>query len=98
MTYLVLSLAILIVTGELWLIKRAMSQITEAQNQVVKEVRLATRTRQSTASMQSGAITQEQKLKRLGRATVAKRVVVGGDEDSELHTNLSRPLGETNGG
>lgn len=97
MTYLVIGLLVLFLVVALWLLRRTMNEIVAAQQQVVNEVRLATRTRQSKISVQSGPVTEEQKLKRLGRATVARRVVVGGDADSELHTNLSRPLGSSNG-
>jgi hypothetical protein len=47
------------------------------------------RTRIGQASVQSGAPTEEQELRRLGRASVAKRVVVGG-EDSILRTRLQK--------
>lgn len=54
-------------------------------NDVSKQVH----TRQSVVSVQSGPVTQEQQLARLGRHSVGRRVVVGGDEDSQLHQNLT---------
>lgn len=63
----------------------------EKQTKTLRQVaslQLNPRTRISTASMQSGAVTQEQSLERLGRASAARRIVVGGDPDSELYTKL----------
>lgn len=60
--------------------------------QSVDHLRLTSRARISTTSMQSGEVTDEQKLTRMGRSTYGKRVVVGGDEESPLHTNLSRTV------
>ena len=48
------------------------------------------RTRIGQATMQSGAVSEEQKLERLGRASVARRVVVGGDDDSRQKQDLMR--------
>lgn len=48
------------------------------------------RTRIGQASMQSGAITEEQELKRLGRTSQAKRVVVGGDDESPMKQAMAR--------
>lgn len=52
------------------------------------------RTRFSQASMQSGATVPEQELQRLAHASRAKRVVVGGDEDSEQYRQLGQGIRE----
>lgn len=54
-----------------------------------RELRLMSRTRISTISTQSGATTEEQILRRLGRASTGRRIVVGGDRDSQLHKDLT---------
>lgn len=65
----------------------------QAQNEKIDKLTslsLNPRTRIAQATMQSGAVTEEQKLQRLGRASVARRVVVGGDDDSVQKQNLQR--------
>lgn len=56
----------------------------------VSETKAFFRSRISRASMQSGETSPERELTRLGRATAARRVVVGGDPDSQLHTDLTK--------
>ena len=60
----------------------------------VRDLRLTARTRVRRAKMQNGATSDEQKLERLGRASVGRRVVVGGDPDSELHRVMMNPKKE----
>jgi hypothetical protein len=56
----------------------------------IKKLQLNPRTRISTIEVQSGPVDEIQEGRRVARASVAKRVVVGGDSDSELNENLSR--------
>jgi hypothetical protein len=58
----------------------------------VSTVRLKLSTRVSRVSMQSGAVSDEQQLQRLGRASVGRRIVVGGDDDSQLNRDLTTSL------
>src|SRR6478609_1129469 len=39
--------------------------------------------------VQSGAVSDEQKLEELGRLSRGKRIVVGGDDDSQLNRDLT---------
>lgn len=54
------------------------------------ELRLTARTRIRDYGVQSGEVSQEQQLERLGRASAARRVVVGGDDDSPQKQALVR--------
>jgi hypothetical protein len=45
------------------------------------------------AAVQSGPVTNEQVMARLGRSTMSRRIVVGGDAESPLNTNLGVSLG-----
>lgn len=40
-------------------------------------------------AIQSGAVSEEQELERLGRASHGRRIVVGGDDDSQLNKDLA---------
>jgi hypothetical protein len=62
-----------------------------------KSLRLKSRARIATASVQSGAVSEEQQLRRLGRASQARRIVVGGDDDSQLNQELNQQLGGEGG-
>lgn len=65
----------------------------QAQNEKIDELKslsLNPRTRIGQATMQSGAVTEEQTLQKLGRASVARRVVVGGEDGSVQKQNLQR--------
>jgi hypothetical protein len=53
----------------------------------VRDLRLVSRTRISTGSHESD---EERELVRLGRASTGKRMVFGGEEDSDLHQRLTR--------
>jgi hypothetical protein len=55
----------------------------------VRELRLTSRTRISEVSVRSGAVTDEMVMRRLGRASVGRRVVVGGDPGSQLNKDLT---------
>lgn len=66
----------------------------EALADETRELRLTSRAKVSTAAVRNQPMSEEQKLVRLGRSSRAKRVVVGGDPDSELHTNLGKSLEE----
>ena len=80
-------------------LSRTMLKMVEALEENTAELtrlRIAkANSRMSRAGMQSGATSEEQLLRRLGRASVGRRVVVGGDPDSELNQNLEQqnPLG-----
>lgn len=95
MTVLIVALLIailgvlMVMLGVLFDMRRsAYDTVTE-----VRDLRLTSRTRVSRASVQSGVADPERKLVRLGRATKSRRVVVGGDGDSDLNRVLSG-LGE----
>lgn len=64
----------------------------------IKGLQLNPRTRIGTLAPRSGAVSQEQELTKLGRASAARRVVVGGDPDSRLNTDLTTTLKEDNDG
>jgi hypothetical protein len=81
---IIAGLALLVRAGVL--IHRAVLGLTTE----VRELRLTSRTRVATASMRSGAATEEHELRRLGRASSARRIVVGGDDDSQLNKELDR--------
>lgn len=55
-----------------------------------RELRLKSRARVAQAGVQSGPRSQEQEMKRLSRASAGRRIVVGGDDDSEQKQNLMR--------
>lgn len=57
----------------------------------IRQFQVNPRTRISTTSVQSGPVSPEQEGARLGRASRARRVVVGGDPDSEQYDRLVIP-------
>jgi len=57
----------------------------------IKQFQLNPRTRIATTSVQSGPVNPEQEGARLGRASKARRVVVGGDPSSEQYERLVIP-------
>ena len=65
---------------------RAMESLTEE----VRDLRLTSRTRISTAAIRNGPQSEEVELVRLGRASAGKRKVFGGEEDSLLNQRLER--------
>lgn len=71
-----------------WKLNYIVTYARETHREVM-EVKLHTRTRQNKVSVQSGPKSQEQLLSKLGRASSARRVVVGGDPDSELNQNIN---------
>lgn len=76
--------AIVLVLATL-VICRKMNQVIQSNREVVAELqklRLTSRARVKTMKVRSGARTEVEELARMGRATRAKRVVVGGDPDS----------------
>jgi hypothetical protein len=56
----------------------------------LKRLSLNPRTRISTIETQSGPVSEEKSGRRLGRASAAHRVVVGGDPDTQLYMDLNR--------
>lgn len=77
----------------MWLCLGELQRIADAvENNTleVKELRLKSRARVGQASMRSGAADEVDQLNRLGRASVAQRVVVGGDDDSTQKKNLKK--------
>jgi hypothetical protein len=72
---------------------RKMSRFVETLIQETRTLRLISRTRVKTISVRNGPVTEESRIRRLGRSSAAKRIVYGGDPESPLHTNLSRSLG-----
>lgn len=75
-------------------IVRVRDEIHELNQKLDKLTKLSLnpRTRIAQATMQSGARVPEQDLKQLAHTSRAKRVVVGGDEDSEQYRQLSRGI------
>jgi hypothetical protein len=53
-----------------------------------ENLRLTSRTRINEASIQSGPVTLEQQMTRLGRASVGRRVVYGGEAEAPLNVDL----------
>jgi hypothetical protein len=72
---------------------RNLTQELAAVSHEVRNLRLASRTRVRPAAVQSGPVTNEQVMARLGRSTMSRRIVVGGDAESPLNTNLGVSLG-----
>lgn len=73
-------------------IVRQLVRIADNEYDVAQEIRglrLTARTRIGQASMQSGVETEEQRLTHLGRTSASRRVVVGGEEESQLHKDLN---------
>lgn len=70
-----------------WQLKEILAHVRKTGHEV-SEAKTFFRSRVSRASMQSGATSPERELTRLGRASAARRVVVGGDPDSQLHADL----------
>lgn len=60
----------------------------EYNSEELRSLRLRSRARIRDASMQSGPVTKEQELIRAGRAAQGKRVVFGGEPDSEQSRRL----------
>lgn len=58
-----------------------------------RNLRLKSRARVTTASIQSGPLSEEAELRRVGRHSTGRRKVVGGDPDSEQRQNLERQGG-----
>lgn len=81
--------------GVFWRLGDVLAYQRDIRTEVRKLVRLSLnpRTRISQIAPQSGATTEEQVLSRLGRASAARRVVVGGDSDSKLNLDLDRSVG-----
>lgn len=95
LTYIAILLTVLAVVGVTVVVR--LGQVLRAMEQnaaETRELRLTSRARIRRASMQSGATSDEQVLRRLGRASAARRVVVGGDSDSGLYYELNRNTGE----
>ena len=67
---------------------RGIRRDIQANTSATDQLRLDSRTRISQVSVRSGAVTEEQQLRRLGRASVGRRIVVGGDRDSQQYQNL----------
>jgi len=86
-TIVLLALGVLVVG-----INRVRDDISDLSGQLEKLTALSLnpRTRFAQATMQSGATTEEQTLSKLGRSSVARRTVVGGDDDSVQKQNLIR--------
>jgi hypothetical protein len=78
---------ITIVLSTRWAICEIRAAVLEVANEV-KILRVDSRARISTAKMRNTPETEESKLIRLGRATRAKRVVVGGDPESRQFINV----------
>jgi hypothetical protein len=83
---------LVIITGLLLAIYWRLGDLLEYNRTIYREVmgiKRQTFPRISRASMQSGKVSEEQHLARLGRASAARRVVVGGDADSQQYKNLA---------
>lgn len=92
---LLLLAGILAVLAQVGVEVRRLRRALETQTEATDKLRLDSRARVRTMSVRSGPATEERMLRRLGRATRGKRVVVGGEIDSLLHTSLSRRSGES---
>lgn len=91
-----LQLAILVVLvvgfAGVWVAARHLERTINSLGHEVRELRLTSRTRITTASVRSGAPSEVEILKRLGRASASRRIVVGGDDDSEQKQARQRPF------
>lgn len=65
-----------------------LKEVTRGTTDEVRDLRLKARTRISEYGVQSGEVSHEQHMKRLGRASFGRRVVVGGDDDSQQKQDL----------
>lgn len=97
MLYFVMALNMLLLSGlviAIFGIARVRDDIYELSGKLdqLTTLSLNPRTRIGQATMQSGPVTEEQQLERLSRASVARRVVVGGDDDSVQKQNLMRGI------
>jgi hypothetical protein len=66
-------------------------RVREAFNELtseVRELRLRSRTRITQAAVRTGPITEEAQLTRLGHASAARRVVVGGEDEAPQKQRL----------
>lgn len=87
MLYLLLLTIIILQVAMLVGIYNLRSDVDKVDRRVEK-LRLTRRTRQNKAVMRDGAVSPERQLVRLGRASKGRRVVVGGDPDSQLALDL----------
>jgi hypothetical protein len=55
----------------------------------IRELRLVSRTRVRQAKVSTGVPSEEQKLQKVGRVAMPRRVVFGGDDDSTLNKTLN---------
>lgn len=88
------TIVIILATGVIWLAQRHVVASNREVVEELRQLRLSSRARVKTMSVQSGARTEEQELVRMGRATRAKRVVFGGDPEAPQFTNLGGTLPE----
>jgi hypothetical protein len=92
---MILLLAILVLLGDVLLgaILVALLDIKRSDSDMVDEVRslrLVSRARMKRAAVRSGVAEPEVELRRLGRVAQPRRVVFGGDGDSELNKVLGK--------
>ena len=94
-TILVVVLLVLILLVLLALISRIddLVRATRRNTSEVRKLRLKSRARVRQASVQSGPVSHEQQMERLGRASVGRRVVVGGDDDARQKKMLMDQVG-----
>lgn len=74
-----------------WALANSLQLLREMEETMRRLVTLSLnpRTRLGHIAPQSGPVSREQTLSRLGRASAARRVVVGGDDDSQLYHDLN---------
>lgn len=91
---ILLSLILMALVAIVLLLVRLIGRVDEVDRHAqltweeVRNLRLKSRARVSEYGVQSGEVTQEQQLRRLGRSSFGRRIVVGGDDDSEQKQNL----------
>lgn len=99
---LVSALLLLAVVGSYAALQvRKLRRSIEVNTEETRQLRLNSRSRITTAAVRTGADGEEQHLRqmrRLGRATRAKRIVVGGDPDSEQYAALNRTVRDDHDG
>lgn len=89
----IVTIGFVLVIGLLAMILRQLGDFMayhRVDRQILRDIQGQVHTRQRKARMNSGVPTEEAQLARMGQMTQGRRVVVGGDEDSELHQALSR--------
>lgn len=100
----VIVVILILILGMMWWIAQQLNDLleytleTQRQTSRLVELSLNPRTRIGTIAPRSGVETKEKQLSKLGRASSARRVVVGGDPNSQLNSDLNQGTQEDEDG